>query len=76
MRTIIIAFIFVIVSALSLSAEPGLVNLKSSHDVKNTADRLETVLKEKGMTVFLRVNHSEGARKVEKIAADAIGDIR
>ncbi len=64
MRTIIIAFILVIVSALSLSAEPGLISLKSSHDVRNTADRLETVLKEKGMTVFLRINHSEGARKV------------
>ena len=64
MRTIMIAFIFVLVSALSVSAEPGLINLKSSHDVKNTADRLETVLKEKGMNVFLRINHTEGARKV------------
>jgi len=66
MRTTIMAFIFVIVSALSVSAQPGLINLKSSHDVKSTADRLETVLKEKGMTVFLRINHSESARKVEK----------
>ena len=66
MHTIIMAFIFVLVSALSVSAEPGLINLKSSHDVKNTADRLETVLKEKGMTVFLRINHSEGTRKVGK----------
>ena len=49
MRTIIMAFILVLVSALSVSAEPGLISLKSSHDVKNTADRLETVLKEKGM---------------------------
>jgi uncharacterized protein (DUF302 family) len=46
------------------SAEPGLINVKSSHDVKNTADRLEAVLNEKGMTVFLRVDHAEGARKV------------
>ena len=64
MRTIMMVFIFVLVSALSVSAEPGLINLKSSHDVKNTADRLETVLKEKGMNVFLRINHTEGARKV------------
>ena len=64
MRTIMIAFIFVLVSALSVSAEPGLINLKSSHDVKNTADRLETVLKEKGMNIFLRINHTEGARKM------------
>jgi len=64
MRTTMVAFIFVLVSALSVSAEPGLINLKSSHDVKNTADRLETVLKEKGMNVFLRIDHTEGARKV------------
>ena len=64
MRTIMVAFIFLLVSALPVSAEPGLINVKSSHDVKNTADRLENILKEKGMNVFLRINHTEGARKV------------
>lgn len=66
MRTTIIALILVVGLALPVSAEPGLTNVKSAHDVKNTADRLETVLKEKGMTVFLRINHTEGARKVGK----------
>ena len=46
------------------SADNGLVNVKSAHDVKTTADRLEAVLKEKGMTVFIRINHAEGAKKV------------
>jgi hypothetical protein len=46
MRTIILTFIFVLVSALSVSAESGLINLKSSHNVKNTAGRLETILNE------------------------------
>jgi uncharacterized protein (DUF302 family) len=64
MRNIIIALILVLVFAPLVSAEPGLISVKSSHDVKNTADRLETVLNEKGMTVFLRVDHAEGARKV------------
>jgi len=64
MRTIIMVFIFVLVLALPVVADPGIINIKSRHDVKNTADRLETVLKEKGMTVFLRINHSEGARSV------------
>ncbi len=64
MRDLIIAFICFIAFALPVSAAPGLISVKSSHDVKNTADRLETVLKEKGMTVFLRIDHSEGARKV------------
>ena len=64
MRTIIMVFIFVLVLALPVVADPGIINIKSRHDVKNTSDRLETVLKEKGMTVFLRINHSEGARRV------------
>ncbi len=64
MRNIIIALILVLIMAPLVSAEPGLINIKSSHDVKNTADRLETILKEKGMNIFLRINHAEGARKV------------
>lgn len=66
MHNIIIICIFVLVSALPASADSGLINVRSSHDVKGTADRLETVLKDKGMTVFLRINHSEGAVKVGK----------
>ncbi|MGD9174782.1 MAG: DUF302 domain-containing protein [Desulfobacterales bacterium] len=66
MRITVIALMLVVGIALPVSAEPGLTNVKSAHDVKNTADRLETVLKEKGMTVFLRIDHSAGARKVGK----------
>ena len=44
-------------------AADGLVAVKSSHDVKATADKLESVLKEKGMTVMARVNHQQGAEK-------------
>ena len=44
-------------------AADGLVAIKSSHDVKATADKLESVLKEKGMTVMARVNHQQGAEK-------------
>lgn len=46
-------------------ADNGLINIKSSHDVKTTADRLENTLREKGMTVFIRIDHAEGAQKVE-----------
>ena len=66
MRKIFITLILVLIWALPVSAESGLINVRSSHDVKKTADRLETILKEKGMTVFLRVDHSEGARKAGK----------
>ena len=66
MRNIIMALMLVHVFAMPVAAESGLIHEKSSHDAKSTADRLEAVLKEKGMTVFLRVNHSEGARRVKK----------
>ncbi len=45
-------------------ANNGLTSVKSSHDVKTTADRLEAVLKEKGMKVFNRINHAQGAKSV------------
>jgi uncharacterized protein (DUF302 family) len=41
----------------------GLISLKSPYDVKTTIDRLESILKEKGMVIFKRVNHTEGAKK-------------
>ena len=47
-------------------ADNGIINVKSSHDVKATADRLENTLKQKGLTVFIRINHAEGAQKVGK----------
>ncbi len=44
-------------------AADGLVSMKSTHDVAATADKLESVLKSKGMNVFGRVNHAAGAEK-------------
>jgi len=47
-------------------ADNGLISIKSSHDVQRTADSLENTLRGKGMTVFIRINHAEGAQKVGK----------
>ena len=47
-------------------ADNGIISVKSSHEVKATADRLENTLKQKGMTVLIRINHAEGAQKVGK----------
>jgi len=47
-------------------ADNGIISIKSSHDVKTTVDRLENILREKGMTVFIRINHAEGAQKIGK----------
>jgi uncharacterized protein (DUF302 family) len=59
----ILATFFIVSTA---AAGDGLISVKSSHDVKVTADRLENILKQKGMTVFIRINHSAGAQKVGK----------
>jgi uncharacterized protein (DUF302 family) len=56
--------IFFIVS--TAAAGDGLNSVKSSHDVKATADRLENILEQKGMTVFIRINHAAAARKIGK----------
>lgn len=53
----------------ALMAQNGLISVKSTHDVKTTADRLESVLKAKGMTVFARINHAQGATKAGKTLA-------
>ncbi len=47
-----------------VQANNGLTSVRSSHDVKTTADRLEAVLKKKGMTVFNRIDHAKGAKSV------------
>jgi len=42
----------------------GLNSITSHHDVKTTADHLESILQEKGMNIFARVNHTAGAEKI------------
>ncbi|MDH3782332.1 MAG: DUF302 domain-containing protein [Desulfobulbaceae bacterium] len=45
-------------------ASDGMVNVQSTFNVEETADRMESILKEKGMTVFNRIKHSEAAAAV------------
>ena len=45
-------------------ADNGIISVRSSHEVKATADRLENALKQKAMTVFARIDHAAGAQKV------------
>jgi uncharacterized protein (DUF302 family) len=64
MKTLLLAILVVLTMAVSAYAAEGMVDVKSSFGVKETGDRLESVLKEKGMTIFTRVKHSEAAKKV------------
>ena len=57
-------FILIFLIAPATHADSGLVTIKSAHDVKTTAERLDKALKAKGMTVFNRIDHAAGARKI------------
>ena len=46
-------------------AESDLVTKQSVHDVKATVDKLEAIVKEKGMTVFARIDHRANAESVD-----------
>jgi YD repeat-containing protein len=52
-------------TAPSMAGQTGLVSVKSAHSVGDTTDRLIDILDEKGMTVFLRLDHAEGAAGVD-----------
>ena len=64
MRQLFFILLLILLTISLAYADNGLVNVKSPYTVKKTMDRLETALKEKGMTIFARINHAEGAKKV------------
>ena len=66
MQKIFFSILAILLMVSTATADNGLISVKSSHDVKVTADRLETILNQKGMKVFIRINHSAGAQKVGK----------
>jgi len=46
-------------------SDDGLISLASHHPVRKTMDRLEAVLREKGITIFARIDHAAGAAAVD-----------
>lgn len=52
-------------STLVIAAD-GLVTVPSPHDARTTMNRFESVVKEKGMNIFARIDHAAGAAKVGK----------
>lgn len=65
MRRIILGLSLYFVVSI-VSAAEGMISVTSVHSVAVTADRLESVLAAKGMTVFARIDHAAGAAKVGK----------
>src|SRR5262245_41803677 len=62
LRSLTFALLFA-ASSLAFAAD-GLITVKSAYGPKDTIDRLETSLKEKGMTIFARIDHAAGAAKI------------
>ena len=65
MKKLILSALLILPTAMpAVAAVEGMINVESTFNVVDTTDRLEGILKEKGMTVFNRVKHSEGASNV------------
>jgi uncharacterized protein (DUF302 family) len=47
-----------------MQKEEGIVKIPSRHSVDETVDKLKTILKSKGVTLFALVDHSDEAEKV------------
>ena len=62
MRALLVAVLLAL--AAPARAADGLVEVRSAHSVKDTADRLETAAKARNLVIFLRVDHAAGAQKV------------
>ncbi len=65
-----IVFRILAIAALFLAspclAATGLIEVKSPMTVKETADKLSSVLEKNGINLFARIDHSAGAKKVGK----------
>lgn len=61
LATLLLAFTLSIANAAD-----GVITLKSPFNTKDTMDKLENLVKQKGLTVFARVNHSAGAATIDK----------
>jgi len=60
----VVCAIFLLCFSFTLQAADAYILQKSPYSVNETLDRLEVVLKKKGITVFARVDHKAGADKV------------
>ena len=61
-----VAWCFATVATTAAVAADGLVALKSSYPAKETMNRFEENAKQRGLTVFARIDHTAGAAKVGK----------
>ena len=66
MRMSCIAVFVLLLSTAAAGAEDGLVKKLSAHGVQTTMTSLENLVRNKGLTVFARIDHAAGAAKVDQ----------
>lgn len=59
----LLVFVMLVANTVAVAGEDGLITIKSDYSVKETLDRLENILKKKGITVALRWSHSDNGKK-------------
>lgn len=66
MRALVKSFVLVVCLCLPVFgfAAEGMIAHKSIHSVSETAEKLESILEQKGMSVMNRISHSDGAAGV------------
>jgi len=64
-NTVLGLFITIALGSNNALAQDGMIAVESPFDVPTTVDKLEAVLKSKGMNIFGRVNHADGAKKAD-----------
>ncbi len=60
-----IAVVTMLFTSMSHAAD-GMVEIKSAHSVKDTITRFESAARERGLTIFARIDHAAGAQKIGK----------
>ena len=63
----ILTSLAVLLAVHTAMAADGLIAVKSPYSAKETMDRLEGVVKQRGLSVFARIDHAAGAAKIGKI---------
>ena len=64
MKNMLIAVIFALLSVSAVAVDNGIISKPSKYSVPESLNRLEAVLKSKGITIFVRIDHSGEAEKV------------
>ena len=60
-----IIFCFLLFSSFFASASDGMISSASQFSVDETVTRFETILKEKGLTLFAKIDHAANAANID-----------